>query len=209
MGTRLIIIDWNTSFITKTNKKSKMQIPIVRVACSVCFLVIFQVFVTSSDNVIEPEAGSTSATPDQNLYSTPDQNQYANAYQVYQHWAQQQQHHPIHHKPAITNPLKVLKNRQDSLADDIQEIFGPDAAILLGTLGAVMGTLAAVGVTLNTFNTNSICTTVKAIGDTSLATTAYSDLGSTATYSATVAGYIVARFNLIEAKINGYATPSC
>ena len=88
-----------------------------------------KVFVTSSDNVIEPEAGSASATPDQNQYSTPDQNQYANAYQVYQHWAQQQQHHPIHHKPAITNPLKVLKNRQDSLADDIQEIFGPDAAV--------------------------------------------------------------------------------
>ena len=80
-----------------------------------------KVFVTSSDNVIEPEAGSASATP--------DQNQYANAYQVYQHWAQQQQQHPIHHKPAITNPLKVLKNRQDSLADDIQEIFGPDAAV--------------------------------------------------------------------------------
>ena len=88
-----------------------------------------KVFVTSSDNVIEPEAGSASATPDQNLYSTPDQNQYANAYQVYQHWAQQQQQHPIHHKPAFTNPLKVLKNRQDSLADDIQEIFGPDAAV--------------------------------------------------------------------------------
>ena len=88
-----------------------------------------KVFVTSSDNVIEPEAGSANAIPDQHQYSTPDQNQYANAYQVYQHWAQQQQQHPIHHKTPITNPLKVLKNRQDSLADDIQEIFGPDAAV--------------------------------------------------------------------------------
>merc|ERR1711997_1307274 len=104
MGTRLIIFDQKTSFKRKRTKKSKMQIPIFRVACSVCFLAIFQVFVTSSDNVIEPEAGSASATPDQNQYSTPDQNQ---------------QQHPIHHKPAFTNPLKVLKNRQDSLADDI------------------------------------------------------------------------------------------
>jgi len=98
---------------------------------------------------------------------------------------------------------------KQSFGDEVEALMGPDAAIILGTLGAVMGTLAAVGVTLNTFNTNSICTTVKAIGDTSLATTAYSDLGSTASYSATVAGYIVARFNLIEAKINGYTTPSC
>jgi len=98
---------------------------------------------------------------------------------------------------------------KQSFGDEVEALMGPDAAIILGTLGAVMGTLAAVGVTLNTFNTNSICTTVKAIGDTSLTETAYSNLGSTGTYSATVAGYIVARFNLIEAKINGYATPSC
>ena len=89
-----------------------------------------KVFVTSSDNVIEPEAGSASATPDQNQYATPDQNQYANAYQVYQHWAQQQQQHPIHHKPPPTlNPFKILKNRQDSFAGDIEAFFGPDAGV--------------------------------------------------------------------------------
>ena len=89
-----------------------------------------KVFVTSSDNVIEPEAGSASATPDQNQYSTPDQNQYANAYQVYQHWAQQQQQQPIHHKPPPTlNPFKILKNRQDSFAGTVQELFGPDAGV--------------------------------------------------------------------------------
>ena len=89
-----------------------------------------KVFVTSSDNVIEPEAGSASATPDLNQYATPDQNQYANAYQVYQHWAQQQQQHPIHHKPPPTlNPFKILKNRQDSFAGDIEAFFGPDAGV--------------------------------------------------------------------------------
>lgn len=96
-------------------------------------------------------------------------------------------------------------NEKQGLAD----FFGPDAGLTLGAIGAVMGTLAAVGVAIQSVNQNSICTTVKALGDTSLATTAYSNLGSTGTYSSTVAGYIVARFNLIEAKINGYATPSC
>merc|ERR1711997_346050 len=100
-------------------------------------------------------------------------------------------------------------SEKQSFGDEVEALIGPDAAIILGTLGAVMGTLAAVGVTLNTFNTNSICTTVKALGDTSLATTTAANLGSTGTYSTTVEGYIVARFNLIEAKINGYATPSC
>jgi len=100
-------------------------------------------------------------------------------------------------------------SEKQSFGDEVEALMGPDAAIILGTLGAVMGTLAAVGVTLNTFNTNSICTTVKALGDTSLATTTAANLGSTGTYSTTVEGYIVARFNLIEAKINGYATPSC
>ena len=80
--------------------------------------------------MVEPEAGSASATPDLNQYATPDQNQYANAYQVYQHWAQQQQQQPIHHKPPPTlNPFKILKNRQDSFAGTVQELFGPDAGV--------------------------------------------------------------------------------
>ena len=81
-----------------------------------------KIFVTSSDNVAAPEEPSASATP--------DQNQYANAYQVYQHWAQQQQQQPIHHKPPPTlNPFKILKNRQDSFAGTVQELFGPDAGV--------------------------------------------------------------------------------
>merc|ERR1711953_721984 len=146
-----------------------MQIPFFRLAFSVCFLAVFQIFATSSDNVVEPEAGSASATP--------DLNQYANAYQVYQHWAQQQQQHPVHHKPSIT---KILKNRQDSFAGDIEAFFGPDAGTLLGTLGAVLGSLALVGVGINAGNVgslstdqDSICTAVKTLGaiDVSSATT--------------------------------------
>merc|ERR1712241_1410753 len=205
MGTRLIIIDQKTSFITKTNKKSKMQIPIFKLAFSVCFLAIFQIFVTSSDNVVEPEAGSASAAPDQNQYATPDQNQYANAYQVYQHWAQQQQQHPIHHKPPPTlNPFKILKNRQDSFAGDIEAFFGPDAGTLLGTLGAVLGSLALVGVGINAGNVgslstdqDSICTAVKTLGaiDVSSATTTDTTTGT--------------GLNALITAIEAVSTPSC
>merc|ERR1711997_788327 len=96
-------------------------------------------------------------------------------------------------------------SEKQSFGDEVEALMGPDAAIILGTLGAVMGTLAAVGVTLNTFNTNSICTTVKALGDTAITISTTSDFTTTAATSA----QLVAAFNKIENVINGYATPSC
>jgi len=94
---------------------------------------------------------------------------------------------------------------KQSFGDEVEALMGPDAAIILGTLGAVMGTLAAVGVTLNTFNTNSICTTAKALGNTAITISTTSDFTTTAATSA----QLVAAFNKIENVINGYATPSC
>merc|ERR1712141_669071 len=94
---------------------------------------------------------------------------------------------------------------KQSFGDEVEALMGPDAAIILGTLGAVMGTLAAVGVTLNTFNTNSICTTTKALGNTAITISTTSDFTTTAATSA----QLVAAFNKIENVINGYATPSC
>merc|ERR1711997_29527 len=197
MGTRLIIFDQKTSFKRKRTKKSKMQIPYFRVAFSVCFLAIFQIFVTSSDNVAAPEEPSASATP--------DQNQYANAYQVYQHWAQQQQQQPIHHKPPPTlNPFKILKNRQDSFAGDIEAFFGPDAGTLLGALGALMGTIALFGAGANAINVqslstdqDSICTAVKTLGaiDVSSATTTDTTTGT--------------ELNALITAIEAVSTPSC
>jgi len=93
---------------------------------------------------------------------------------------------------------------KQSFGDEVEALMGPDAAIILGTLGAVMGTLAAVGVTLNTFNTNSICTTAKALGDTSLTLSSTSTIASSYSQSG-----LVTAFNLIENKLNSYATPSC
>jgi len=108
-------------------------------------------------------------------------------------------------------------NEKQGLAD----IFGPDA----GVIGAVMGALAAVGVaimaisvvSLNT-DQDSICTTAKALGDTSLTKTSTSNMAAldpSSTGSPTDAeltaynALIIARFNLIESKLNGYATPTC
>merc|ERR1739844_628294 len=153
MGTRLIIIDQKTSFITKTNKKK----------------------------------------------------QNANAYQVYQHWAQQQQQQPIHHKPPPTlNPFKILKNRQDSFAGDIEAFFGPDAGTLLGALGALMGTIALFGAGANAINVqslstdqDSICTAVKTLGaiDVSSATTTDTTTGT--------------ELNALITAIEAVSTPSC
>jgi len=174
-----------------------MQIPYFRVAFSVCFLAIFQIFVTSSDNVAVPEEPSVSAAP--------DQNEYVNAYQVYQHWAQQQQQQPIHHKPPPTlNPFKILKNRQDSFAGTVQEMFGPDAGTVLGTLGAILGSLAVIGVGINAANVgslstdqDSICTAVKTLGaiDVSSATTTDTTTGT--------------QLNALITAVEAVSTPSC
>merc|ERR1739844_579156 len=105
------------------------------------------------------------------------------------------------------------------------ELFGPDAGPMMEAIGAVMGTLAAVGVALLAINVvslssdqDSICTTAKVLGDTSLTTTSTSNMAAldpASTGSPTDAeltaynALIIARFNLIEAKLNGYATPTC
>merc|ERR1719266_116503 len=121
--------------------------------------------------------------------------------QLTQHWAQQQQQHPIHHKPSIT---KILKNRQDSFAGDIEAFFGPDAGTLLGTLGAILGSLALVGVGINAGNVgslstdqDSICTAVKTLGaiDVSSATTTDTTTGT--------------QLNALITAVEAVSTPSC
>jgi hypothetical protein len=107
----------------------------------------------------------------------------------------------------------------------LTDMFGPDGGPMMEAIGAVMGTLAAVGVALLAINVvslssdqDSICTTVKALGDTSLTTTSTSNMAAldpataTSPTDAEFTAYnalIIARFNLIEAKLNGYATPTC
>jgi len=91
--------------------------------------------------------------------------------------------------------------QKQGFAGAMENVFGDDAALVLGTIGALMGTLAAIGVVLNNNNINelskdqdSICTTAKSVG------------GFTCTKSATPT---VAELGACFDTLVGYATPDC
>merc|ERR1712018_230084 len=78
---------------------------------------------------------------------------------------------------------------KQGFAGAMENVFGDDAALVLGTIGALMGTLAAVGVVLNNNNINSlsldqdaICTSARAVGN--LAVPAITSTSSTTSQSA-------------------------
>jgi len=86
---------------------------------------------------------------------------YANYYQAYDPNAAE----------VVQQPLQPFSEKQ-GFAYAMENVFGDDASLVLGTIGALMGTLAAVGVVLNNNNINSlsldqdaICTTATAVGD--------------------------------------------
>merc|ERR1712020_68613 len=83
-------------------------------------------------------------------------------------------------------PFTQYVSEKQGFAGAMEGALGPDAALVLGTVGAIMGSLAAVGVVLSTQNVNSICTTVKAVGNTALTVTTTSTLANPT--AATVAG---------------------
>jgi len=90
---------------------------------------------------------------------------------------------------------------KQGFAGAMENVFGDDAALVLGTIGALMGTLAAIGVVLNNNNINelskdqdSICTTAKSVG------------GFTCTKSATPT---VAELGACFDTLVGYGTPDC
>jgi len=117
------------------------------------------------------------------------------------------------------NPSALIEKQ--GFASSMENVFGSEASLVLGTIGAIMGTLAAVGVVLNNNNVNelskdqdSICTTTRALGATSLATSAITGTLGNLVAAATTTSYasivdVNARLNLIEAAINAYATPDC
>jgi len=91
----------------------------------------------------------------------------------------------------------------------MENVLGDDAALLLGTIGALMGALAAIGVVLNNNNIHllskdqdSICTVVKDVGAASLTSIS----GTTAVDST---AELVTEFNKIITEINSWSTPSC
>jgi len=79
---------------------------------------------------------------------------------------------------AVEHPVSTISEKQ-GFAGAMENVFGDDAALVLGTIGALMGTLAAVGVVLNNNNINelsldqdAICTTATNLGDLNIAASA-------------------------------------
>lgn len=110
-------------------------------------------------------------------------------------------------QPQENNVFSKLTEKQ-GFGNAMQNLLGPDAGLTLGAIGAVLGTLAVLGVAINNNNVNnlsedqdSICTTTKAVGNTNLATVAVGNAFSEATLNAA--------FKTITDAINGYATPDC
>lgn len=102
----------------------------------------------------------------------------------------------------VQQPLQTFSEKQ-GFAGAMENVFGDDASLVLGTIGALMGTLAAVGVVLNNNNINSlsldqdaICTTAKELGNQQITTTV---AGANPTK---------AEFLVVVNAINAISTPS-
>jgi len=85
----------------------------------------------------------------------------------------------------IAQSLQTISEKQ-GFAASMENVFGDDAALVLGTIGALMGTLAAVGVVLNNNNINhlsldqdAICVASKAAGNTNVAAMTLTTAGAT------------------------------
>jgi len=105
-------------------------------------------------------------------------------------------------------PLTQGLTEKQGFAGAMENVLGDDAALVLGTIGAIMGTLAAIGVVLNNNNVHelskdqdSICTTTKALGNTLLTLSTSTSVTNTAT--------TITALNAIENAINNLATPDC
>jgi hypothetical protein len=99
------------------------------------------------------------------------------------------------------NAVQQIINEKQGFAPTMEAVFGQDAGLVLGTIGALMGTLAAVGVVINNNNIHSlskdqdsICSTSKALG------------GLTCTFAST--GTATEAKTCLD-KIIAFNTPSC
>lgn len=108
--------------------------------------------------------------------------------------------------PLIGSPLSHIStpSKLSGFFDKqgLGEIIGPETAILLGLVGAIFGSLAAIGVAMNANSLSSlssdqdnICTTAQSLG------------GFTCTTSSST--ITLAEATTCFSTIAGYATPSC
>lgn len=97
--------------------------------------------------------------------SSAEVDPYAAYYAAYENGVQEYQ-------PELAQPGLQTVSEKQGFANAMENVFGSEAGLVLGTIGALMGTLAAVGVVLNNNNINSlsldqdaICTSATALGN--------------------------------------------
>lgn len=106
----------------------------------------------------------------------------------------------------VQHPISTISEKQ-GFAGAMENVFGDDASLVLGTIGALMGTLAAVGVVLNNNNINelsldqdAICTAANAVGDFDIAASAVA-VGSSTNDQTAIRAEFDRVINAIEALV--------
>lgn len=155
----------------------------------ICALFVAQSIQATSPDVLTKRDNAVDVDP------------YAAYYEQYSHPVETSDSNKINPLHTLTT-LTTLHEKQ-GFAPAMEAMFGQDAGLVLGTIGAVIGTLAAVGVVLNNNNIHSlskdqdsICTSVKGLGNLNIA--AISSTNPTAT-----------EWNNMRTPINAIATPTC
>lgn len=112
----------------------------------------------------------------------------------YEQYAAQHQDEP--------NFVAAYADEKQGFGASMQNILGPDAGVMLGLIGAVLGTIAVVGVAVNNNNVNSlskdqdsICTTAKSFGDF--------------TYTKAATDATLPELTVAMTALAAFATPSC
>lgn len=108
--------------------------------------------------------------------SSAEVDPYAAYYAAYENGVQEYQ-------PELAQPGLQTVSEKQGFANAMENVFGTEAGLVLGTIGALMGTLAAVGVVLNNNNINKLsldqddlCTSVtQAAADVPALTSAAAD----------------------------------
>jgi hypothetical protein len=117
-------------------------------------------------------------------------------------------------QPQQNSVLSQLTEKQ-GFGNAMQNLLGPDAGLTLGAIGAVLGALAVVGVAVNNNNVNnlsedqdSICTTTKALGGTTITALSTADI-TTMNAGSVTANSGGTRLSEVITALNGFATPDC
>jgi len=85
------------------------------------------------------------------------------------------------------------------------DLLSPETTLVIGAAGLLAGMIAIGALVVQSNQVSSICTTTKALGDTSLTALTTTELTAAGFASTTAA----AKVQAIITAINGYATPDC